>query len=130
MLKSLAEKTKLLLVDDEPDIIEFLSYNFLRNGYEVKSACNGLEALKLLEFYHPDIILSDILMPELNGIDLCKALKHDDRFREIPFVFMSASNDEFIALTSIAAGGAKYLTKTVHVSSLLDVMQATLKQAS
>jgi two-component system alkaline phosphatase synthesis response regulator PhoP len=126
----LAEKTKLLLVDDEPDIIEFLSYNFLRNGYEVKSACNGIEALKLLEFYHPDIILSDILMPELNGIELCKTLKHDERFKEIPFVFMSASNDEVFALSTIAAGGAKYLTKTVQISSLLDVMQATLRHAS
>lgn len=126
----MAEKTKLLLVDDEPDIIEFLSYNFLRNGYEVKSACNGIEALKLLEFYHPDIILSDILMPELNGIELCKTLKHDERFKEIPFVFMSASNDEVFALSTIAAGGAKYLTKTVQISSLLDVMQATLRHAS
>lgn len=114
--------TKILLVDDEQDILDLLSYNFKKLGYDVHTAQDGFEGITEVELFQPDVIVSDILMPKLSGIKMCRQLKADDRFKNIPIIFLSASNDEYLALSSFDAGGVKYLSKPVHMNILFDLV--------
>lgn len=79
--------TKILLVDDEQDILDLLSYNFKKQGYEVHTALDGNEAIIEVSIFHPDIIVSDILMPNTSGIKMCRLLKADERYKNIPVIF-------------------------------------------
>src|SRR5665811_2342578 len=76
-------KTKILLVDDEKDIVEFLQYNLIQEGFEVITAYNGMEALKMLS-EKPDLVILDIMMPQLNGYDVCKKIRSLPEFRQTP----------------------------------------------
>lgn len=117
------KKKKILLVDDEQDILDLLSYNFNKRGYTVHTAHDGNEALSEMTAFIPDIIVSDILMPNINGIGLCRLLKNDERYKNIPVIFLSAANDDLLVLSSIEAGGARYLSKPIQMEKLFDVVR-------
>ncbi len=119
--------TKILLVDDEQDILDLLSYNFKKQGYEVHTALDGNEAIIEVSSFHPDIIVSDILMPNTSGIKMCRLLKADERYKNIPVIFLSASNDDYLALNSLDAGAIKYLSKPVHIPILFDLVKSVVK---
>ncbi|GDX52570.1 hypothetical protein LBMAG27_16170 [Bacteroidota bacterium] len=119
--------TKILLVDDEQDILDLLSYNFKKQGYEVHTALDGNEAIIEVSIFHPDIIVSDILMPNTSGIKMCRLLKADERYKNIPVIFLSASNDDYLALSSLDAGAIKYLSKPVHIPILFDLVKSVVK---
>lgn len=119
---------KILLVDDEQDILDLLSYNFKKQGFDVHTATDGNEALNEVSTFRPDIIVSDILMPNTSGIKMCRILKTDDRFKNIPIIFLSASTDEYLALSSIDAGAIKFLSKPIHLSMLFDVVKRAMLQ--
>ncbi len=118
--------TKILLVDDEQDILDLLSYNFKKQGYEVHTALDGNEAIIEVAIFHPDIIVTDILMPNTSGIKMCRLLKADDRYKNIPVIFLSASNDDYLALSSLDAGAIKYLSKPVHIPILFDLVKSVV----
>jgi two-component system alkaline phosphatase synthesis response regulator PhoP len=84
---------KILIVDDEPDILEFLSYNFRKKGFTVVVANNGKEGITKALAELPQLIISDILMPELDGIEMCKAIRNIEIFYRIPFIFLTAVTD-------------------------------------
>lgn len=120
---------KVLLIDDEEDIIDLLSYNFKKHGYLIETAMNGFDGFdKVIEF-KPDIIISDILMPKMSGIKMCKALKEDAELKHIPIIFLSASNDDYLALSSLDAGGARYISKPIHIPLLLRLIKDELSSA-
>lgn len=123
----MATTTKILLVDDEQDILDLLSYNFKKQGYEVHTAMDGNEAIIEVAGFHPDIIVSDILMPNTSGIKMCRLLKADERYKNIPVIFLSASNDDYLALSSLDAGAIKYLSKPVHIPVLFDLVKSVVK---
>jgi two-component system alkaline phosphatase synthesis response regulator PhoP len=125
----IAQKKKILLVDDEPDIIEFLSYNFKKQNFEVRVATNGVEAQKSLATWLPDIIISDILMPEQNGIGFCHALKNNGLTKDIPVIFLSASNDEYHALAAMDAGGVHYVSKPIRLELLFKIVEEVMTEA-
>ena len=81
-------KMKILLVDDEKDIVEFLEYNLIQEGFEVITAYNGMEALKKLS-EKPDLVILDIMMPQLNGYDVCKKIRSLPEFRQTPVIFLT-----------------------------------------
>lgn len=121
---------KLLLVDDEPDIIEFLSYNFRKEGYEVLTAYDGKQAIEVVGEQHPDVIITDILMPNMNGITMCEEIKSRKENREVPVIFLSASNDDLFAVAAMKAGGSRYVSKPVRFNSLSRMVQEVLDNPS
>lgn len=113
---------KILLVDDEPDIIELLSYNFRKKGFDVSSAINGIEGLTTLETYHPDVIIIDIMMPGMNGIEMCKQLRTIEEYKETRVIFLSATNDVNMVIDAIQAGGNHYVSKPIHLNVLINMV--------
>lgn len=111
---------RILIVDDEPDVLELLAYNFKVNGFKVLKATDGVDALSKLADSRPDIILSDIMMPNMNGVDFCKHLKMSQEFKHIPVVFLSAADDDYVTLSAMSAGGEDYISKPVRMKSLIE----------
>lgn len=119
------KKNKILIVDDESDVIEFLSYNFRKNGYEVEGAGNGMEGIAKVKSFEPDVIIADIMMPEMDGIIMCKLLKNHDLLKNIPLIFLSATQDDYQAMSAVMAGD-DYVSKPVKFSVLLPLVEKHL----
>lgn len=121
------KKTKVLLVDDEPDILEFLSYNLTKEGYEVSTASNGVEAIKRAKVEKPDLILLDVMMPEMDGIEACSEIRKIDSLKKTLIVFLTARTEEFSQLAGYEAGADDYITKPVKPKVLLSKIKALLR---
>jgi len=112
-------KGEVLVVDDTPAIRRALSDLLRQEGYEVRTAESGSGALAALEEGAPDLILMDVDMPELDGYSACKRLKSDDRFADVPVIFVSANLDAADKIKAFESGGADYVTKPFHVEELM-----------
>lgn len=121
------KKIKVLLVDDEPDILEFLSYNLIKEGYEVSTASNGLEAVKRAKVEKPALILLDVMMPEMDGIEACSEIRKIDSLNKTLIVFLTARTEEFSQLAGYEAGADDYITKPVKPKVLLSKIKALLR---
>lgn len=104
------EKRKLLVVDDIPENLTIL-YKMLRDEYEIIGAGSGQEALKLVPLTHPDLILLDVMMPEMSGFEVCTVLKGQESFRDIPVIFITALVEETDEARGFEAGAVDYITK-------------------
>ena len=113
---------KVLLVDDEPEINELLSYNFRKRGFEVQTAGNGYTGFAALETFTPDVIILDIMMPYVNGINMCREIKSNERYKDIPILFLSATSNEEIINKAMDAGGTRFLSKPIHMGLLIDIV--------
>jgi two-component system alkaline phosphatase synthesis response regulator PhoP len=122
------DKRKILLIDDEPDIIEFLGYNFRKEGFEIHAANDGEQALKVIEGITPDMIICDVMMPKMNGIVFCQKVKKHTDYMNIPFIFLSAYNDENILFDAIQNGGEIFLSKPIRFKMLLQIVCDTLRK--
>ena len=111
--------TKILIVDDDPDIIEILTYNLSNEGYNVKSAVNGIEALKKAKKFIPDIILLDVMMPEMDGIEACSNLREIESLSKTMIIFLSARGEDFTQIAAFDAGADDYINKPVKPKILL-----------
>ena len=111
--------TKILVVDDDPDIIEILTYNLSNEGYNVKSAVNGVEALKKAKKFIPDIILLDVMMPEMDGIEACSNLREIESLSKSMIIFLSARGEDFTQIAAFDAGADDYINKPVKPKILL-----------
>ena len=111
--------TKILVVDDDPDIIEILTYNLSNEGYNVKSAVNGVEALKKAKKFIPDIILLDVMMPEMDGIEACSKLREIKSLSKAMIIFLSARGEDFTQIAAFDAGADDYINKPVKPKILL-----------
>ena len=107
---------KILIVDDEQDILEFLSYNFKREGYNVTTSLNGKEGLKKAELILPDAIIADIRMPEMDGIEMCRQMRITETLKDVPVLFLTADDDEYLALSAHHSGGTQYLNKPIKLN--------------
>ena len=121
---------KILVVDDDPDIVEILSYNLSLAGYEIKSAVNGKEAIKKAKSYIPEIILLDVMMPEMDGIEVCSKIKELSSLSNTVVIFLSARNDDFTQIAAFDAGGDDYISKPVKPKILLKKISSILKRMS
>ena len=119
---------KILVVDDDPDIIEILRYNLSLAGYDVKSAINGKEAIKKAKLFIPEIILLDIMMPEMDGIKACSQLKEISSLSNTIIIFLSARNEDFTQIAAFDAGGDDYVSKPVKPKILLKKINSILKR--
>ena len=102
---------KVLVVDDDPDIVEILKYNLKNSGYSVKSAGNGVEAIKKAKKFIPDIILMDVMMPEMSGIEACEEIKNIDQLSQAIIIFLSARSEDYTQISAYDAGADDYISK-------------------
>ncbi|MEN9609597.1 MAG: hypothetical protein RLZZ628_411 [Bacteroidota bacterium] len=119
---------KILLVDDEKDILDFLSYNLKKHGYEVLTASNGNAALKVAERERPDIILLDIMMPIMDGIDTCRHIRSDPHLKHTLIAFLTARDEDMTQIQALDAGGDDFITKPIKPQVLLSRIQALLRR--
>lgn len=113
---------KLLIVDDEPEIGELLSYNFRKKGFEVMTAGNGFSGLEALEFFEPDVVILDIMMPYVNGISMCREMKNNPRYAHIPVLFLSATGNGTLIQAALDAGGDRFLSKPIQLNVLINLV--------
>lgn len=118
---------KILVVDDNVNILKFVSILLRKAGYEIVEACDGQEALERAFESMPDLILLDIMMPKLNGYEVCAILKKDDRTADIPMIFLSAKSETEDKIKGLDIGGADYVTKPVNKGELLARVRSQLR---
>ena len=119
---------KILMIDDEPDIIEFLTYNLKKEGYEIYSALNGREGIELARKYNPHLILLDIMMPEMDGIETCEQLRTIHKLNKTVIAFLTARGEDYSQIAGFEAGGDDYITKPIKPKVLLSRIKALLKR--
>ncbi len=115
---------KILLVDDEPDILEIVGYNLSNEGYDIYTATNGAEAIKAAQKHHPHMIILDIMMPEMDGIEACERLRDKDDFKDTIIVFFTARGEDFSQSAGFDAGADDYITKPIKPKILLKKIKA------
>jgi two-component system alkaline phosphatase synthesis response regulator PhoP len=121
---------KILVVDDENDILEFIQYNLKKEGYEVHLAHNGQEAITIGKKIKPDLILLDVMMPVMDGIEACKQIKADNDFNETFVVFLTARAEEYSEIAGFNAGADDYISKPIKPRVLLSRLSAILRRKS
>ncbi len=122
-------KKKILVVDDEKDIVDILKYNLEReNEFEVLTASNGKEALAIAEM-SPDIIILDIMMPELNGFEVCKQLKNNPATSKIPVIFLTAKENEIDEILGLEIGADDYISKPISPRKVLARIKSVIRRS-
>ena len=121
-------KQKILIVDDEPDILEILDYNLRREGYEVVTANNGEEGLRQAERENPDLIILDIMMPEMDGVAVCRQLRARPEFEHTVITFLTAREEDYSQIAALDSGGDDYITKPIRPQVLISRVKALLRR--
>ena len=110
---------KILVVDDDPEIVEILKYNLSNSDFEVKVAYNGFQAVKKSKKFKPDIILMDVMMPEMNGIEACTEIRKIDNLKNVQIIFLSARGEDYTQIAAFDAGADDYINKPIKPKILL-----------
>lgn len=121
---------KILLVDDDPDILEFIEYNLEKEGFDVSTAEDGIEALKKAEEIVPDLILLDMMMPEMDGVETCTKLREIDSVKNTRIAFLTARGEDYSQIAGFDAGGDDYILKPVKPRVLVSRIKALLRRTS
>lgn len=121
---------RILLVDDEPDILEIVGYNLTQEGYTVYKATNGKEAIKKAQEQQPHLILLDVMMPEMNGIDACKKLRELPGLEQVLIAFFTARSEEYSQIEGFEVGADDYITKPIKPKILVSKVKALLRRVS
>ena len=119
---------KILIVDDEPDILEFLNYNFTKEGYTVFTASNGVDGITMAQKHQPALILLDVMMPELDGIEVCEQLRSYPKFKDTIIIFLTARKEAYSEIAGFSAGADDFVTKPVRPKVLLARVKAFLRK--
>jgi two-component system alkaline phosphatase synthesis response regulator PhoP len=121
-------KFKILLVDDEPDILEFLSYNLIREGYEVFTSLNGQEGIEMAKKHRPHLILMDVMMPVMDGIEACEHIRTIDALKNSVIAFLTARSEDYSQIAGFKAGADDYIAKPIKLKVLSNRIKALLKR--
>ena len=121
-------KPKILLVDDEYDIIELIKYNLEKEGYLVATASNGIECLSIAKEFIPDLILLDVMMPEMDGIETCVELRKNVLLKGVVIAFLSARSEDFTQVAGLDSGADDYITKPIKPRVLISRIKALLRR--
>lgn len=119
---------KILLVDDEPDVIEIIRYNLEQEGYNVNTASNGKEALQKAQKNTPHLIIMDVMMPEMDGIEACEELRSDPTFNDTIIMFLTARGEDYSYVAAFDAGADDYVTKPIKPKIIVSKVKALLRR--
>ena len=119
---------KILCVDDEPDILEILKYNLSNEGYNVSTAADGKSAIKLAYNISPNLIIMDIMMPRMDGIEACEKLRSDEKFNDTIIMFLTARGEDYSHVAAYDAGADDYVTKPVKPKVLVSKVKGLLRR--
>ncbi len=126
--KKSPDNFKILIVDDDPDIVELIRYNTTNVGYQVVMANDGLEALEVAEKEMPDLILLDIMMPKIDGVEVCQRLRADTKYDNTIIAFLTARSEEYSQVAALDYGGDDYITKPILPKVLMSRIKALLRR--
>lgn len=119
---------KILVVDDEEDIIEFISYNLKKEGYKCEGAANGKLALEKISSFKPDLVLLDVMMPVMDGLEACKKMREMPEMKESFIVFLTARSEEYSEINGFNAGADDYIAKPIKPQLLMSRINAILRR--
>ena len=119
---------KILLVDDEPDVIEIIRYNLDQEGYKIYTASDGKEALKKAKKNIPHLIIMDVMMPNIDGIEACEQLRNDVSFNETIIMFLTARGEDYSQVAALEAGADDYVTKPIKPKIIVSKVKALLRR--
>jgi two-component system alkaline phosphatase synthesis response regulator PhoP len=120
----------ILIVDDDPDILEIVNYNLTNEGYLVYTAENGKKAIPLIEKVKPDLILLDVMMPEMDGIELCQIIRKDLMIEQPLIAFLTARSEDYSQVAGFEVGADDYITKPIRPRLLLSKIAALLRRST
>lgn len=123
-------KQKILIVDDEPDILELIEYNLKKEGYQVFLANNGHEGIAVAKKVHPDLIILDIMMPKMDGIEACRIMRAIPEFKNTFMVFLTARSEEYSEIAGFNVGADDYIAKPIKPRALVSRINAILRRNS
>jgi two-component system alkaline phosphatase synthesis response regulator PhoP len=123
-----ATNQKILIVDDEPDILELVEYNLKKEGYTVFTASNGQEGITLAKKVHPDLIVLDIMMPKMDGIEACRLMRAIPEFKNTFMVFLTARSEEYSEIAGFNVGADDYIAKPIKPRALVSRINAILRR--
>lgn len=121
---------KILLVDDEQDILEFLSYNLKKEGYKVFTATNGREAITIAKSENPDLIILDVMMPDMDGIETCREVREIPGLKNVMIAFLTARNEDYSQIAGFDVGADDYINKPIKPRVLVSRIKALLRRGS
>ena len=121
---------KILCVDDEPDILEILKYNLSNEGYNVSTAKDGVSAIKKANDTKPNLIIMDVMMPNMDGIEACEKLRNDIKFNDTIIMFLTARGEDYSHVAAYEAGADDYVTKPVKPKVLLSKVKGILRRSN
>jgi two-component system cell cycle response regulator len=119
---------RILIVDDNADLLAILSSRFRSHGFETLEACDGTEALEMAQASNPDVVLLDVMMPELNGYQVCRKLKENPALAHIPIILLTAKDGEADKFWGSEVGASVYLTKPIDPAQVVSHVEALLKR--
>jgi two-component system alkaline phosphatase synthesis response regulator PhoP len=122
------ETYKILLVDDEPDILDFLGYNLRKEGYEVHTSNNGRDALAMAKEIRPHLIILDVMMPEMDGMETCTEIRQVPELRNSIVIFLTARGEDYSQIAGFEAGADDYVTKPIKPKVLVSRIKALLRR--
>jgi len=122
------KKVKVLVVDDEPDVVEILRYNLNKENFQVITAYNGRDAITLAINDNPDLIIMDIRMPGISGIETCREIRTSKSLEKTPILFLTADSDEYTTMSAFDAGANHFITKPIRPVILLEMIHELFRK--
>ena len=119
---------RILVADDEPDILEIISYNLAREGYEIYTAKNGQEAIDKAKVTNPDLIILDVMMPKITGMEACQVLRSLPQFQKTLIIFLTAMSDESSQIRGLELGADDYVSKPISTKVLVSRVNALFRR--
>lgn len=124
----MSTKQKILVVDDEQDILELISYNLTREGYQVYTVSNGKQAISKAKEVNPDLIILDVMMPVMDGIEACRVMRAMPEFKQTFIVFLTARSEEYSEIAGFHVGADDYIAKPIKPRALMSRINAILRR--
>ncbi|HLR25044.1 MAG TPA: response regulator transcription factor [Fodinibius sp.] len=124
----MTDQKTILVVDDEQDLLDLIEYNLKKEGFNVLKAEDGQEGIEVTQKYRPDLILLDIMMPKMNGLEVVECLRNDDKLSHTPVIFLTARGDEKTEIKGLNKGGDDYITKPISTKKLISRIKAVLRR--
>ena len=121
---------RIFIIEDEPSIIQLIQHNLEKNGFIVSSSINGNDGLKELKKFQPDLLLLDWMLPDLSGIEICKSIRKDNSFKNLPIIMLTAKGEEEDKIKGLDSGVDDYLTKPFSFNELKSRIKAVLRRSN